>query len=195
MIRRVRGIDCVGFLDAARGTHGTVIDGIPVIGGDERLDAPPDGMGVAVALGNMDARRRLFERARASGYALPPIVDPSAELVSSASLGAGVFVSLGAIILNAATIGDYALIGTGVKILHDTQIGANCIIGGGTIVGANVVMGDDVFTGVGAVLASGHKTIGTRAKIGAGAVVVGDVPPGAFVLGNPARVIGRAGRE
>jgi UDP-2-acetamido-3-amino-2,3-dideoxy-glucuronate N-acetyltransferase len=32
--------------------------------------------------------------------------------------------------------------------------------------------------------------IGARALVGAGSVVVKDVPPGAVVVGNPARVIG-----
>jgi len=34
-------------------------------------------------------------------------------------------------------------------------------------------------------------TIGRLAMVGAGAVVTADVPPGAIVVGNPARVVGR----
>jgi acetyltransferase-like isoleucine patch superfamily enzyme len=33
-------------------------------------------------------------------------------------------------------------------------------------------------------------TIGRRAMVGAGAVVTADVPPGAIVVGNPARIVG-----
>jgi acetyltransferase-like isoleucine patch superfamily enzyme len=39
-------------------------------------------------------------------------------------------------------------------------------------------------------IASGRKRIGHNAKIGAGSVVLKDVPDNGFVLGNPARVIG-----
>lgn len=38
-------------------------------------------------------------------------------------------------------------------------------------------------------------TIGERAIVGAGCVVTKDVPPGAIVAGNPARVIGITGEE
>jgi acetyltransferase-like isoleucine patch superfamily enzyme len=42
--------------------------------------------------------------------------------------------------------------------------------------------------GAGAVILPG-LTVGEEAMVGAGAVVVADVPPGAVVVGNPARVI------
>jgi acetyltransferase-like isoleucine patch superfamily enzyme len=45
-----------------------------------------------------------------------------------------------------------------------------------------------VRVGAGAVLCPGVE-IGAEAFVGAGAVVVGDVPPGVVVVGNPARVL------
>jgi acetyltransferase-like isoleucine patch superfamily enzyme len=35
-------------------------------------------------------------------------------------------------------------------------------------------------------------TIGVRAIVGAGSVVVDEVPPGAVVVGNPARILRRS---
>ena len=49
------------------------------------------------------------------------------------------------------------------------------------------VLGDDVFVGAGARIL-GALTIGAGASIGANAVVLGDVPPGATAVGIPARV-------
>jgi maltose O-acetyltransferase len=51
-----------------------------------------------------------------------------------------------------------------------------------------ITVGDDVFIGAGVLVLAG-VTIGTGAAVGAGAVVVRDVPPGAVVVGSPARVI------
>ncbi|WP_347351514.1 acyltransferase [Intrasporangium sp.] len=51
-----------------------------------------------------------------------------------------------------------------------------------------IVVGDDVFIGAGSIILGG-VTIGRGAAVGAGSVVVRDVPPGAVVVGAPARVV------
>lgn len=51
-----------------------------------------------------------------------------------------------------------------------------------------VTIGDDVSIGIGAIILKGVN-IGTGATIAAGSVVAHDVPAGAYVEGNPARVV------
>jgi acetyltransferase-like isoleucine patch superfamily enzyme len=51
-----------------------------------------------------------------------------------------------------------------------------------------VAIADNVWIGIGAIILKG-VTIGCGARIGAGAVVTSDVPAGACVAGNPARVV------
>jgi acetyltransferase-like isoleucine patch superfamily enzyme len=57
-----------------------------------------------------------------------------------------------------------------------------------------VVIEDDVWVGIGAIVLKGVR-IGRGARVGAGAVVAADVPPGAFVAGNPARLLEPKGGE
>lgn len=84
------------------------------------------------------------------------------------------------------------------------RIGRNSIIGYNTTLLAHeylideyrlgdVVIGDHVMIGANTTVLPG-VTIGDRAVVGAGSVVNRDVPPGAFVAGNPIRVI-RQGEE
>ena len=90
-----------------------------------------------------------------------------------------------------------------IVINRDTQIGARCIIRASTTLG-NIVRADgtvsgsprihdDVELGVGVIII-GPVEIGARARIGAGAVVVKDVPPETVAVGNPARVVGETNK-
>lgn len=51
-----------------------------------------------------------------------------------------------------------------------------------------VVIEDDAWIGIGAIVLKGVR-IGRGARVAAGAVVTRDVPPGAAVAGNPARIL------
>ncbi|WP_353477575.1 DapH/DapD/GlmU-related protein [Microbacterium sp. zg-YB36] len=54
--------------------------------------------------------------------------------------------------------------------------------------GASPTLGDRCEVGAGAVLI-GPISVGADAKIGAGSVVVKDVPEGTTAVGNPARIV------
>jgi putative colanic acid biosynthesis acetyltransferase WcaB len=103
-------------------------------------------------------------------------------------------------------------VGPGLRLLHaqaivinqDTHIGARCILRACTTIG-NVIRSDgtvsaspwihdDVEIGVGAIII-GPVEIGAGARIGAGAVVVKDVPRRAVAVGNPARLVGEPAVE
>ncbi|MGD0811312.1 MAG: serine acetyltransferase [Acidimicrobiales bacterium] len=80
-------------------------------------------------------------------------------------------------------------------ILNAERIGRNCWAHHEVTLGWNYgsgcpTIGDDVFIGAGAKVL-GKIVIGDGARIGANAVVVHDVPPGATAVGVPARVIAR----
>jgi acetyltransferase-like isoleucine patch superfamily enzyme len=51
-----------------------------------------------------------------------------------------------------------------------------------------VVIEDDVWVGIGAIILKG-VVVGHAARIGAGAVVTSNVPAGAVIAGNPARIV------
>lgn len=88
--------------------------------------------------------------------------------------------------------------GFSLVINHHVTIGRNCIIRHSTTIGNKVLsdgsvsssphIGDNVEIGCNVVIL-GPIEIGNNAVIGAGAVVVSDVPAHAVVAGNPAKVI------
>ncbi|MFC1596053.1 serine O-acetyltransferase EpsC [Candidatus Margulisiibacteriota bacterium] len=103
-----------------------------------------------------------------------------------------------------ATIGRYFFIdhGTGVVIGETAEIGDYCILYhqvtlGGTCrdkVKRHPTLGNHVVIGAGASVL-GAINIGHNCKIGAGAVVVKEVPANSTAVGNPAYIITRDGHK
>lgn len=91
--------------------------------------------------------------------------------------------------------------GYGLVVNPRTVIGANCTLRHATTFGAREAtpgknsglptLGDGVNIGPHCVIL-GPVRIGNEATIGAGSVVVRDVPEGAVAVGNPARILGSA---
>lgn len=85
----------------------------------------------------------------------------------------------------ALVINDRAIIGDRCVLRHSTTIGVGRT---DTIefTGDAPIIGNDVDIGANVVILGGVR-VGDNARIGAGSVVVHDVPHGAVVVGNPAR--------
>ncbi len=91
--------------------------------------------------------------------------------------------------------------GMGVVIGETTEIGDDVLTYQGVVFGGTSLekkkrhptVEDNVVIGVGATLL-GPITVGKGARIGAGAVVIKPVPPGATVVGVPGRIVGEKRR-
>jgi UDP-perosamine 4-acetyltransferase len=169
------------------------VHGLAVIGTDDGLPAIFARGIVAAANGvgsvkDNEPRRRIFERLKEAGFAMPVLVHPRAWVAESAVLGDGVQVMPGALVLRCAVLGDNVLVNSGAIIEHDSRIGAHTHICTGVRMGGQVTIGEAAFIGVGTSVRQGIR-IGAGALIGAGSVVIEDVPEHAFVAGVPARRI------
>jgi acetyltransferase-like isoleucine patch superfamily enzyme len=77
----------------------------------------------------------------------------------------------------------------GVNIAHHTILGKGSFYSQGTNIGASITIEDNAFCGIGSTIMTGVMCVGECSTIGAGAVVLRDVPAYAVVVGNPGRII------
>lgn len=100
------------------------------------------------------------------------------------AIGANVTIDRGA--LSDTCIGDGSKIDDGVYIAHNVQVGRNCIIMARVTLCGSCELADQVEISPGAIVRE-RISIGERARIGLGAVVVKDVNRDILVAGVPAR--------
>ena len=105
-------------------------------------------------------------------------------------IGARTFANFGLICLDVATvtIGDDVQIGPNVQLLTPTHPVAAGPRRAKWEAARPIVIGDNVWLGGGAIVCPG-VTIGANTVVGAGAVVIRDLPPDVVAVGNPARIV------
>ena len=133
--------------------------------------------------------RRLLRAVGEDAVVQPPF---QCDYGRNISLGRGVFLNYGCVLLDVAaiTIGEGCQIGPGVQIYAADHPRDSALRRLGLESGRPVLIGANVWIGGGAILLPGI-TVGDDAVIGAGSVVTRDVPAGATVAGNPARPLAR----
>lgn len=108
-------------------------------------------------------------------------------------LGDGVAINLNCVVLDCAAvrIGDRSLLGPSVQIYTAAHPVDPAEQRRGLESAAPVTIGENVWIGGGAIVCPG-VTIGADTTVGAGNIVVRDLPPGVLAVGTPCRVVRRA---
>lgn len=123
-------------------------------------------------------------------------------ILGGAQIGADCNICAHVLIEGDVQVGDNVTVKSGVQLWDGMRIGNNVFIGPNATFSNDRhprsgerdfrcegnVLGDGCSIGAGAVLLPG-VAVGAGAMVGAGSVVTKDVPAGAVVVGNPARVI------
>lgn len=136
-----------------------------------------------VAMGSRATPRRIGKLASAIYRALTEMV-LGLELRPKTVVGPGLrlYHGFGLVVNDHCIIGRGVTLRNGVTLGHKHEGGPVPVVADGVVFGANAIALGGIFVGAGA-------------TIGAGAVVLADVPPGTVMVGNPARPLTREGRR
>ena len=116
------------------------------------------------------------------------IVHPTAIVHPSAFIDDGCYVGAYAVIQPDVHIGKHVIVNTGAIIEHDVKIESFCHIAPRTVLAGGSSVGEGTLIGVGSSVIP-ERVIGNWSVIGAGAVVVKNIPSHSVAVGVPCKII------
>lgn len=181
------GYKVTAVYDDDRAKLGTEILGVPVRGALAELGFGFRGKAV-IAIGDNATRVKVARQFEEADWVT--VVHPAAYVHHSARLAQGTVVFAGAVIQPCASVGAHVIVNTGATVDHDCMIDDFVHVAPGTNLAGGVKIGCGTFLGIGSAVIP-YRSVGEWTTIGAGAVVIYDLPSHVTAVGIPASPVKR----
>jgi len=170
-------------------THSKGINGYPILFEQETsIDYIIQNFDeLIVAIGNNNVRLNISMDYKIKGIKLATIIHEKAIISENTIIGEGTVVLANAVINSFANIGRCCIINTGAIIEHDCILKDGVHISPNAAMGGTVLIGEKTWVCVGSSISNNIK-IGDNSVIGAGSVIIKDVPSKVLVAGVPAKI-------
>ena len=183
------------ILDSRPELTGQTVFGVPIIGDNSKLEQfDPAQTEACIAIANPKRRRELVQLIKGFGFRFASIVDDSALVRPSATVGEGVVIFSHVVIACDAKIGNHVIINSSTIVGHDTIVADYSTISPNTVICGNVYVNQGVEIGSGAMIHP-NITIGEWAKVGMGSIIYKSVPPNVLLAAKPARIVSRKAHD
>lgn len=177
----------VGFVDSSKtGFH----LGFPILSNEITNIPLYQSYVYFVSIGDIYHRKLWYKKLVDLRLPIINIIDKTALISKSATIGVGNFIGKFAIVNAGAKIGNNNVINTKALIEHECRVGSHTHISTNSTINGDVIVEDSVFFGSSAVC-NGQLKIGSHSIIGSGSVVIKDVEAWTTVVGVPARIVRR----
>lgn len=179
----------LGFMDDADDIQETEINGYKVLGKTDDVGDYPDAYFV-VAVGASRIREKIVTNMKVVNPSIKfgTIIDPSVEISDFVTIGDGTIICAHTIITVNIDIGSHVIINLDCTIGHDAILEDFVTLYPSVNVSGITNIGHAVELGTGMQIIQG-KTVGDYSIVGAGAVVVKDIPARCTAVGSPAKPI------
>lgn len=169
-----------------------VVNGQRVLTYAQFISEPAQSRHVVLAIANSVIRERLASRCSEDGIAPWSVSAANVETLDDVQVGQGAILCPFVTLTSNIRIGKYFQANLYSYVEHDCIIGDYVTFAPSVKCNGNIVIDDHAYIGTGAIIKQGKPgqplVIGKGAVVGMGAVVTTDVPAGATVVGNPARL-------
>lgn len=181
--------EVLGFIDEDISKEGKALCNLPVLGDFTWFDnRASHGVKVISGTGNCRTKLHFAEKAASLGLEFCSVIHPSVLMSNYVEVGQGTVITAGNIITTQVEIGNHVTINLDSTIGHDVIIGDYCTIAPGCHISGNVKFEAGVDFGTGATIIQG-RSVGAWSTVGAGAVVLDEIPRNVTAVGVPARIV------
>lgn len=181
--------EVLGFIDENKENHGTIICKLPILGGYEWFDNKKySDLYVINSIGSPKTKRKVLEKAISKNLKFCSVLHPTVMMSKYIEIGEGTIITAGNILTTQIKIGNHVILNLDCTVGHDSIIEDYCTVAPGAHISGNVHLGVGVDFGTGAVIIQG-VSVGSWSIIGAGTVVVSEIPSNVTAVGVPAKVI------
>ena len=182
----------IGFLDTFK-KKGSTHCGYPVLGSEEDIPsilATENVFAGVIAIGDNWQRKLMFDKITSisSKFEFVNCIHPSAIIGKNVTIGKGTVIMAGVIINSSATIMEHCILNTNSLLEHDCVMNNFSSLSPGVNTGGNMVLGNGSAICIGVTVVEDIK-IGDHTVIGAGSLVVDNLPDEVVAYGTPARII------
>src|SRR5690606_13572775 len=184
--------EIIGILDDDISKIGHKLWGIKVIGDIDRIheiSSIHDNIGVVISIANPQIKKRVIERLSIiKNLNYPNLIHKNCWISNNVEMGYGNIIYPNVSINYETIIHNFVTINMNASLGHNCELNDYDTISPGVNLAGFTKVGYSTFFGIGCSVIQGHS-IGRNVLIGAGAVIINDVPDGATVVGNPGRII------
>lgn len=186
------GVNIVGFMDDDTSLVGKKVIGIPVLGTYEDLftkEFKSKIKDVYCPIGVNSVRVKYLSSLKNEGYGIPSFIHHTVSIAPDVTIGEAVYMLAGNIVMPHTKIGNYIMINMDSTIAHHVVLEDGVFMSSGVNIGALINVREKAYIGMGVTIMTGISEVGKECLLGAGTVVIKDVPEYATLVGNPGRVI------
>ena len=178
-----------GFIDDNETLHGTIQDEYPVLGGCDYLATIEENIWVIIAVGAARVKKIIAEKlSQYENIHFATLIDPSVILSDRIEIKEGSIICAGTILTVDITIGRHVILNLDCTVGHDVVIEDYVTAYPSVNISGNVIVGEEAELGTGMQIIQG-KRIGKQSIVGAGSVVIKDIPERCTAVGSPAKPI------